>query len=225
MDFLKAILGDSLFVQVQDAVNAYNADEKNKDNLIKIANLGGGDYVSKGKHTSEIEKLNNVISGKNSELKTANELIEQLKKENKDNESLQNRIGDYETQVSDLQNQIAETKLKSAVKVALLEANAADVDYLTFKLQEKLKDKGEKLELGDDDKLKGWDAQLDGLKTQFPNMFGAGEGGEFKPYEGGGLPKGNEDKTVTKEQFKAMNYEQRVALKKDNEKLYEQLRG
>lgn len=36
MDFLKAILGDDLYSQVETKVNAYNADEANKDKQVKI---------------------------------------------------------------------------------------------------------------------------------------------------------------------------------------------
>lgn len=39
MDFLKTILGDDLYSQVESKVNAYNSDEANKGKQIKIANL------------------------------------------------------------------------------------------------------------------------------------------------------------------------------------------
>lgn len=32
MDFLKSILGDDLYSQVESKINAYNSDEANKDN-------------------------------------------------------------------------------------------------------------------------------------------------------------------------------------------------
>lgn len=222
MDFLKAILGDELFAQVKKAIDAHNGNEENKDQQIKLGNLGSGEYVGKGKY----DALQELLKGKETELTSANDLIAQLKKDSKGNEDMQGKITAYEGQVADLQSQLAETKMKSAIKVALLEANAADVDYLTYKLHEKLKEKGEKLELDDNDNIKGWDSQLEGLKTQFPTMFetNGGKGG-FEPIEKGGLPKGGNNKTVTKEQFKAMTYEERVKLKKENEKLYQQLKG
>lgn len=222
MDFLKAILGDELFAQVKKAIDAHNGNEENKDQQIKLGNLGSGEYVGKGKY----DALQELLKGKETELTSANDLIAQLKKDSKGNEDMQGKITAYEGQVADLQSQLAETKMKSAIKVALLEANAADVDYLTYKLNEKLKEKGEKLELDDNDNIKGWDSQLEGLKTQFPTMFetNGGKGG-FEPIEKGGLPKGGNNKTVTKEQFKSMTYEERVKLKKENEKLYQQLKG
>lgn len=218
MDFLKELLGDDLFNQVAAKINEHNGNEANKQNQIKIGNLGSGEYVSKLKY----DGLDTQLQGKISELASANDLIKQLQKDNKGNEGLQNQITAYETQVAQLQEELAETKLKSALKAELMSANAVDVDYLTFKLQEKMKEKGEKLELDDNDKIKHWETQLEGLKTQFPNMFKVEGGDGLQVYNPQGLPKGSESNT-TKEQFAAMTYEQRVKLKQSNEKLYKQL--
>ena len=166
-------------------------------------------------------KLKTEHEGVNKQLGEANALIEELKKSNKGNEDLQGKITAYETQVQELQKENEQIKLDAAIKVALLEAKALDVDYLTFKLKEK----GE-LALDENGKIKGWEDKLSALKTQLPTQFETGDGGSgsggFTPYENGGLPKGGGDKTVTKEQFAAMSFEERVALKKSNEALYKQ---
>ena len=221
MEFLKEILGEELFGKFETAINAWNGNEANKDKLVKLANLSGGEYIGKGKY----DALTETLKGKEAELTTANGLIEELKKGTKGNEELQGKITAYEGQVQQLQAELQETKIKSAVKVALLSAKAADVDYLTFKLNEKLKEKGETLELDENDNIKGWDARLEGLKTQFPKQFeSAGDGGGFKPYEPGGLPGGNGgEQTVTKEQFLKMTYDQRLKLKQTNEQLFKKL--
>lgn len=96
----------------------------------------------------------------------ATTLIDQLKASAKGNEAMQGKINDYEAQVAQLQAQLAETKLESAIKVALLDAKVKDIDYMTFKLKEK----GE-LEIGEDGNIKGIDDKIAGLKTQHPNMF------------------------------------------------------
>ena len=131
MEFLKSILGEELFSQVESKLNEHNGNEANKENQIKLANLGGGDYVAKGKHDSEIEKLNTLLSGKSTELDNANGLIEQLKKGTKGNEELQGKINTYETENAKLKEQLQETRIKAAVKVALLSEKALDIDYLT----------------------------------------------------------------------------------------------
>lgn len=225
MDFLKALFGGNAltYEQLEQAINAHNGNEANKENQIKIGNLGGGEYVGKGKH----DALQALFDGQKTELEKANGLIAELQKGTKNNEELQSKITAYETEKAQLQAELAETKLKSAVKVALLSEKAVDVDYLTYKLEEKLKEKGESLELDENDNIKNWTAQLEGLKTQFPKMFETADGGGdgYKPLDNNGLPKGDPNKTVTREQFAAMNYEERAALKKTNEKLYQSLKG
>ncbi len=222
---LEELLGEDLYKQVQAKLDEVNANEPDKLKHVRYADLSEGEYVGKGKYDSEIEKLNNIISGKDTELTTANNLIAELKKGTKGNEELQGKITGYETQVQQLQNQLAETKMKAAIKVALFSEKAVDVDYLTFKLNEKLKEKGETLELDENDKIKGWDAKLSGLKTQFPNMFETAEdGGEKKIIDPNKLKQPDDKKIIpTKEQFLKMSYEERVALKQENEQLYKQL--
>lgn len=187
---LEELLGADLYAQVKAKLDEVNANEPDKLKHVRYADLSEGEYVGKGKYDSEIEKLNNIISGKDTELTTANDLIAQLKKGTKGNEELQGKITAYETQVSDLQKQLAETKMKSAIKVALLSEKAVDVDYLTFKLNEKLKEKGETLELDENDNIKGWNEKLSGLKTQFPTMFesGTNNGDGYKPLGSGKIP-------------------------------------
>lgn len=173
MEFLREILGNELFNQVAEKINAHNGNEANKERQIKLANLGGGEYVGKGKY----DALNELLTGKQTELDTANGLIADLKKASKGNEEMQGKISGYETQVQQLQEQLQETKIKSALKVALLGEKALDIDYLTFKVNEKLKEQGKSLELDENDNIKGWDEIRDGLKTQFPKQFEFAKGG------------------------------------------------
>lgn len=189
MEFLKAILGEELFAQFVTAINAYNGDEANKDKQVKIANLGSGEYVSKAKYDS----LNTDLTGKQSELDKANSLIDELKKGTKGNEDLQAKIQGYTTQVEDLQKQLADTKIKSAIKVALLSEKALDVDYLTFKLDQKMKEEGKNLELDENDNIKGWKDVADGLKTQYPTQFETAAAG--KKVEPNTLPKPDHKET------------------------------
>lgn len=129
-------------------------------------------------------KLKTEHDSKLSELTEANNLIAELKKNNKGNEGLQQKISDYEGQVAQLQAELQKTKIDAAVKVELLSNKALDVDYLTFKLKEK----GE-LELDDNGKIKGWDDKIAALRTQFPTQFESAGG---KKYEEHRLP---EDKS------------------------------
>lgn len=177
MDFLKEILGDELFAQFVEKINAHNGNEANKDKQIKLANLASGEYVGKGKH----DALQALFDGQKTELETANNLIAELKKGTKGNEELQGKITGYETQVTELQKQLLETKIKGALKVALLSEKALDIDYLTYKVNEKLRGEGRTLELDENENIKGWDDLLSGLKTQFPTQFEAAKGGKVDP--------------------------------------------
>ena len=222
MEFLKEILGEELYSQVESKINEHNGNEANKDKLIKIGNLGTGEYVGKGKY----DALQELVNGKETELKSANDLIAQLKKATKDDEALQKKIGDYDVQVAQLQAQLQETKLKSAIKVALLSEKAVDVDYLTFKLNEKLKEKGESLELDENDNIKGWENQLSGLKTQFPSMFESAGNGKLKVLGDNRLPSNEgHEAGITQEQFNKMGYQSRLKLKQEQPDVYAQMTG
>ena len=215
MEFLKAILGDELYAQFAEKLNAYNGDAANKDKQIKLANLGGGEYVGKGKY----DALQALLDGKTTELDTANGLIAELKKGTKGNEELQGKITGYETQVSQLQAELEKTKLENAIQLALRDAKAVDPDYLAFKLHEKYKP--EELTLDENGKVKGMDDKLAGLKTQFPAQF-EGAGGKkviehkLPDDQGGG-------DAVTKEDFAKMGYQERLKLFNENPETYAEL--
>ena len=223
MEFLKAILGDDLYAQLAEKVNAHNGNEANKDNQVKIGNLGGGGYIGKGKHDAEIEKLNALLSGKDTELQSANDLIAELKKGTKGNEELQTKISGYEAQVTQLQQQLAETKIKSALKVALMGAKVADIDYLTFKVNEKLASEGKSLELDEAEHIKDWDGILADLKTQFPAQFKAESGIQI---DANPLPNPEVNRPgITKDDFAKMGYQSRLKLKQEQPEVYAEMTG
>lgn len=195
MEFLRAVVGDELYTQLEEKVKEYNADEGNKENQIKVGNLGTGNYVDKRKYEDS-------TGGLQKELDAANKLIEELKASTGDDGQKQ-KITEYESEIESLKAEIDTTKKESAVKVALLSENAVDVDYLTYKLKES----GDKLELDENDNIKGWDTRLTELKTKFPKMF-EGPGGKIKVEEnklpdgdGGDDPEPESLEDAIKQQF------------------------
>lgn len=219
MDFLKDILGEELFAKVAEKINAHNGNEANKDKQIKVGNLGSGEYVGKGKH----EALQALFDGQKTELEKANGLIAELKKGTKGNEELQGKISNYETVVvPELQKKLAETKINSALKIALLSEKALDIDYLTFKLNEKLRANGKTLELDENEKIKGWDDIRSDLKTQFPNQFETAKAGKVEPNI---LPTGERGYGITQEQFDKMGYQSRLKLKQEQPDVYAHMTG
>lgn len=221
MEFLKAILGDELYAQVEEKINGHNSDDANKDNQIRLANLNTGEYVSKG----DFDGVSTDLTSKTAELEKANALIEDMKKASKGNEDMQGKITDYETQVTALQNELAETKLKSAVKVALLSENAADVDYLTFKLNEKLSADGKTLELDENGNVKGLSDRITELKTAYPKMFDDGNGNGYTLINGGQhrLPEGDNSGSYTKSELLKLPYAERNRFYNENPEAYSKI--
>lgn len=162
MEFLKEILGDDLYSQVENKVNAYNGDEANKDKQIKIANLASGEYISKNKYSDLESEKGNIAT----QLSEAQKLIEDLKKASKSDEGLQAKVTEYEKTISDLQKQNQDERINFAAQLAIMDAKGLDVGYLLYKLREQ----GE-LELGEDGKIKDIDTKMSTLKTQCPTQF------------------------------------------------------
>lgn len=173
---LKDVLGEELYKQVQAKIDEQNSKEEDKLKHVRFADLSEGNYISKEKYDSETERLNGLITGKDTEIGNANKLIEELKKASKGDEGMQQKISTYETENARLQKELEDTKVSSALKVALLSAKTDDTDYMTFKIKEMLKEKGEELKIDDEGNIKGWDDMLTTLKTQFPTHFESSEG-------------------------------------------------
>ena len=159
------------------------------------------------------------------QLNKANATIAELQKANKGNEQLQQTVTNYQAQLAQMQEKLKQTELDAAIKVELLSSKAVDVDYLTYKLNEKAKADGEELVLDDAGKIKGWSDKLAGLKTQFPHMFEAGgESGGYQVLDPNKLHSCEPGDVIpNKETFKQWSYEKRLELKQKNEQAYQKL--
>lgn len=94
-----------------------------------------------------------VFNATGEDLKAAKQLVNDLKKENKDVEGLQTKIEQYETDIETLKTERLAEKKTYTLKEALTKAGATDVDYMLFKLGDVEVDKdGNILEL--DNKIK-----------------------------------------------------------------------
>ena len=202
---------------INDALEKVNAGQEDKLKHVRFADLSEGGYVSKDKYSS----LETDLTGKTTELEKANKLIEELKKSAGKDEATQQKIATYETEIADLKKENAELKTENALKFALMAAGAVDVDYLVFKAKEK-----GKIKLTEDGKIKGEDDLITGLKTQHPAMFQASNSNQQQNNRKileNNLPNGDNDKTVTKEQFLKMGFNERMKLKEENPDLFKQL--
>ena len=121
------------------------------------------------------------------ELSTANDTIKDLKKNNADNEDLQQKVKDYEIEVANLKTAAANTKKEYALKDKLKEAGATDADYIIYKhggLDKFVFDK-DGAPIGLEDVLKP-------MREASPHLFkAAGGAGGYKPAGGGNPPASN----------------------------------
>lgn len=74
-----------------------------------------------------------VFNDKSEELKTANETIAELKKTGGDNEELQKKIGEYETEIGKLKKSAEDTAKSYALKEQLSRYGVLDPDYIIYK--------------------------------------------------------------------------------------------
>lgn len=151
----------------------------------------------------------------------ANKLIDEMKKNDK-TEEMQKKIGEYEDTVKNLNAELEKTKLDSAIKAALMDAKATDIDYMSYKLRQK----GE-IKLDDKGKIENVDNLIKDLKAEHPSQFESVikqkvDVKKLGTDEDEGNSGGN---TITKEQFEKMGYTSRVKLFKENPELYKELSG
>lgn len=150
----------------------------------------------------------------------SSKLIEDLKKSTEGQEDAQSKINEFQTKMTELEEQLVAERTESALKVALLAAGvkASDIDYIMFKCKS---DTDWKPVLDDSGNIKGMDDKIKGLKTQYPNQF---ESSSKKKIDENKLPEDNDDKNkVTKEDFKKMGYQERLKVYNDNPDLYKEL--
>lgn len=131
----------------------------------------------KGEHDTKIK-----------ELEGANELIKQLQDSAKDNEAVQTKITEYETQIQKLQEDAAKAKLDYAIKASLLEKGVLSdsMDFLLFKIGQDNKD----IKLNEEDKLEGID--FNEIKTKYAAHFKGDNPEGGTKYEQNPLPQGGE---------------------------------
>lgn len=131
------------------------------------------------KHTMPKAEYNSI----NKQLKTANDTIETLQKDNKDNEALQGQIKTHETTIATLKadhaKELVEINKAAAIKDLLTTSNAKYPDLLKDKFDL------EKILVNDDGTTTGLTEQLESIKTNYADMFNTETklGEETTPYK------------------------------------------
>nr|DAE90388.1 MAG TPA: minor structural protein [Caudoviricetes sp.] len=164
----------------------------------------------------DVEKAKADYEDVKAQLETATATITDLKKNNVDNEKLQNKVTEYETEIAKLKDEAAKKDFNYRLEDALKGSKAKNLKALKALLDmDKVKLEG--------DKFTGLEEQLTALKESDAYLFDAEEQqppqlGGFKPTNTGGASKG-----ITKEQFHKMSYSERAELYNAQPEVYKQL--
>lgn len=126
---LEELLGEDLYKQVKEKIDAANANETDKLKHIRYADLSEGEYVSKGKYDTAVAEKENLAG----QIKTLNATIGDLKKNNADNESLQTTITDLQAKLKEQQTANEQITRTYALKDQLSKQGVLDPDYLIYK--------------------------------------------------------------------------------------------
>ena len=165
MEWLRAILGGAKVTDgVLDAESLLSAIQKEFP-----------------KHAVPKAQFNEV----NEKLKTAGATIEKMKKDNQDNEALQQEVNDYKTKVKDLETAAQNAQREYALKDQLKAAGVTDADYVIYK-QGGL----DQFPFDKDGKPVGVEEMLKPLRESSPHLFAAEKKGGYEP-KGSGKPAEN----------------------------------
>lgn len=126
---LEELLGEELYKQVKEKIDAVNQKEEDKLKHVRYADLSEGNYVSKAKYdelAAEKESLDEKV-------KTMTGTITKLKKDSEGNEDLQKTITTLQADLKNLQK-THEDKLKEmSLKEQLVKAGVLDPEYMIYK--------------------------------------------------------------------------------------------
>lgn len=177
MDLKEILAAQSLNEEQIAAIET--AMKENKLYLSNEENIDIRYSKLKGEHDTKVK-----------ELEGANDLIKQLQEASANNEDVQAKIKDYETQIQQLQEAAAKAKLDYAIKAGLLERNINpdSMDFLLFKINQENKE----LKINDEEKLEGID--FDEIKTKYAAHFKAEDSNAGKKIDPNSLPQGDKQK-------------------------------
>lgn len=137
-----------------------------KEQIDSIMSENGKDIeTEKEKATTITTELEDVKE----QLKEANSTIEDLKKNNIDNEALQAKVKEYEdtinTQKAEYETKVRNLTLDSAIEKALSNAGAKHAELLSTKIDR------EKLKIEEGGKVTGLDEQINSFKESYKDLF------------------------------------------------------
>ena len=146
----------------------------NEDGLIDLEAAESELNTEAPKNVIPKEQYNNKVT----ELKDAQDTLKDLKENHADVEELQKSIEDYETKVEELEQEKLDQAKEFALKTALTDVGAVDVEYFADKLKNDV-------ELDEEGNLTGFDEQIKDYQTKHPRLFVSSDDNDKKADKGG----------------------------------------
>lgn len=116
-------------------------------------------------------KLKTDMDEKSKLYEEAQKHIDELNQGLKSGEDLKSKQSEYEQKIQQLESENRTIKVQSALKQALIQAKATDLDYLSFKIENQLKADNKTLELDDSGNIKGLDEVIENAKKNNATFF------------------------------------------------------
>jgi hypothetical protein len=186
MEFLKELLGDELYSQVE-------AKLKGNDK-IKLANLATGEYVGKDKFLAADSRMKDAEA----QLKERDKQLDELKKAAGDSSALKEQIAklqaDNSKVAAETEAKIKQLTIDHAIDTAILKAKGRNAKAIKALID------AEKIKL-DGEAVAGIDEQVEAIKKSDAYLFDTGDGPHTAP--GGNPPSGGHNERADLEQAHA----------------------
>lgn len=155
---------------VQELIKKYLDNEKAEE-LLKDLKENNLHFASEENLDIRYGKLKTDMDEKSKLYTEAQKHIEELSKGIQSGDELKQKQSEYEQKILQLEAENRAIKVQSAVKQALLQAKATDLDYLSYKIESQLKSENKTLEIDDNGNIKGLDEIIDSAKKTNANFF------------------------------------------------------
>lgn len=190
---LKEILGEELYIQVQDKLG---------DKKIDI--VSNGQWIPKHK----FDDINEEKKQYKEQVDELNQELGKLKKQLEDNQDATKTIEDLQKQIKDKEEEMIKIRKQNAIKFEVLKVNPNDVADILPHL------KDDQIVLSEDGTITGLQEQLEALKENKPYLFKqvepTGTGGSL-----GGGPKNKQEPNDTSSVGKFISAIREVQAKRE----------
>ena len=153
-----------------EIIKKYLESEKAEE-LLKDLKENNLHFASEENLDIRYGKLKTDMDEKSKLYEEAQKHIDELNQGLKSGEDLKSKQSEYEQKIQQLESENRTIKVQSALKQALIQAKATDLDYLSFKIENQLKADNKTLELDDSGNIKGLDEVIENAKKNNATFF------------------------------------------------------